>query len=59
MKQLNKILITLILLSPSAHADFFKDTFDWAIDNPELSIPAAIIGAPVDIFAIQYPQVII
>jgi hypothetical protein len=33
------------------HADFFKDTFDWAVNNPELSIPAAIIGAPVALAA--------
>ena len=51
MKQLNKILITLILLSPSAHANFFKDTFDWAVNNPEYSIPAAVIGAPVALAA--------
>ena len=51
MKQLNKILIALTLLSPSAHADFFKDTFDWVVDNPEYGIPAAIIGAPVALAA--------
>jgi hypothetical protein len=51
MKISNKILITLILLSPSAHANFFKDTFDWAVNNPEYSIPAAVIGAPVALAA--------
>jgi hypothetical protein len=32
-------------------ADFFKDTFDWAVNNPEYGIPAAIIGAPVALAA--------
>jgi hypothetical protein len=32
MKQLNKILITLILLSPSAHADFFMDALESVRD---------------------------
>jgi hypothetical protein len=32
---------------PRVKADFFGDAFDWAIDNPEWSIPIGIIGAPV------------
>jgi hypothetical protein len=50
-KNLYKILIALTLLSPSAHADFFSDAFDWVVDNPEYGIPAAIIGAPVALAA--------
>jgi hypothetical protein len=33
------IFSTLLLVSSTVNADFFSDTLDWAIDNPELSIP--------------------
>jgi hypothetical protein len=41
------IFSTLLLVSSTVNADFFSDAFDWAIDNPEWSVPIGIIGAPI------------
>jgi hypothetical protein len=41
---------TFSLLAAS-YVALFKDTFDWAVNNPEYGIPAAIIGAPVALAA--------
>jgi hypothetical protein len=52
MKRLNKLLIFLTLLSPLANADdIFSEVWDWAKDNPEISIPSAVVGVPVAIAA--------
>jgi hypothetical protein len=46
------LLILLILISPLANADdFFSKAWDWAKDNPEISIPSAVVGMPVAIAA--------
>jgi hypothetical protein len=38
---MKKILILLILISPLANADdIFSKAWDWAKDNPEISIPS-------------------
>jgi hypothetical protein len=36
-----------MLLNSTVNADFINDVSDWATDNPELSIPIGVIGAPV------------
>jgi hypothetical protein len=41
------IFSTLLLFNSTVNADFFSDAFDWAIDNPEWSVPIGIIGAPI------------
>jgi hypothetical protein len=52
MKRLNKLLIFLTLLSPLANADdIFTKVWDWAKDNPEISIPSAVVGVPVAVAA--------
>jgi hypothetical protein len=47
MKRLNRLLIFLTLISPLANADdIFTKVWDWAKDNPEISIPSAVVGVP-------------
>ena len=41
------MFLILILLNSTVNADFINDVSDWATDNPELSIPIGVIGAPV------------
>jgi uncharacterized membrane protein len=41
-----------MLLNSTVNADFINDVSDWATDNPELSIPIGVIGAPVALAAI-------
>jgi hypothetical protein len=44
---LKKLIILLTLLSPLANAnDIFSEVWDWAKDNPEISIPSAVVGVP-------------
>ena len=49
---MKKLLILLILISPLANADdIFSEVWDWAKDNPEISIPSAVVGVPVAVAA--------
>ena len=47
MSKTGIIFSTLLLVNSTVKADFFSDAFDWAIDNPEWSVPIGIIGAPI------------
>jgi hypothetical protein len=52
---LKKLIILLTLLSPLANADdIFSEAWDWAKDNPEISIPSAVVGIPGPLVFYQY-----
>ena len=47
---MKKLIIFLTLISPLANADdVFTKVWDWAKDNPEISIPSAVVGVPLAI----------
>jgi Ca2+/Na+ antiporter len=42
----------VVLISPLANADdIFSEVWDWAKDNPEISIPSAVVGVPIAVAA--------
>jgi hypothetical protein len=46
------LLLPLLINHALANADdFFTKAWDWAKDNPEISIPSAVVGVPVAVAA--------